>query len=76
MSSDIKKIIHFFSNGANVFRAASRGEYRMESDDVKKIKESLWRSDYSSFDEDRHNLREDRNKVCRDVRIAYSKIKK
>ncbi len=70
----VRKIIGFMENGVMVFRAASHGEYRHESEAVSRLKEELFSSDMGSF-EDKVRLKQDAKAIEKDVHGAWDKVK-
>lgn len=70
----VRKIIGFIENGVMVFREASHGEYRHESDVVSQLKEELFSTDRGRFD-DRLILKQDAKAIEKDVHSAWNKVK-
>ena len=66
----LKSFIRFISNGADVFREASRGEYKREIEDVSKFRDDL----FSEQPDDKAKLIHDRNAIEKDVQNAWNKI--
>lgn len=69
----LKTIRDFATNGAKVFRKASSGHYRSESEAVKDFKKELSEG-RSSRKEDVANLSRDRQNVGADMRKSYNQI--
>lgn len=69
----IKKIQEFAVNGMSVFRKASKGKFKEESDAVKNIKEEIM-SNSSNRHIDIENRLRDRRNVEADIRRSYNKI--
>ena len=55
-----KGIGKFAKNGASVFREASKGQYRDQSEAVRSIKQELFKKKDRSFLDDKRNLAKDR----------------
>lgn len=68
----LKSFIRFISNGADVFREASKGQYHRESDEISKIKSELFSIEKQS--DDKTKLIEDRISVEKDMCKAWNKI--
>lgn len=56
-----------------VFRNASRGEYRPDSEEVRDIRREMMERQ-SSLKSDRENLVGDKHRVAADVRTSFNKI--
>lgn len=69
----LKKIQEFAVNGMSVFRKASKGKFKEESDAVKNIKEEIM-SNSSNRHIDIENRLRDRRNVEADIRRSYNKI--
>ena len=68
----LKQMWDFILNGAHVFQLSVKGQYRQESEDIKKIKKEVL-NDSTNRHTDKENLVEDRKKVASDMRKAFNK---
>ena len=66
------RVIEFITNGINVFREASRGQYVDSSELVAQLRREILDHQYSPAD-DRRNLMRDRRNVAADLRISLNK---
>ena len=66
------RVIKFITNGINVFREASRGQYLDSSELVAQFRREILDHQYSPAD-DRRNLMRDRRNVAADLRISLNK---
>lgn len=66
------KVIEFITNGINVFREASRGQYVDSSEVVAQFRREILDHQYSPAD-DRRNLLRDRRNVAADLRCSIKK---
>ena len=66
------RVIEFITNGINVFREASRGQYVDSSELVAQFRREILDHQYSPA-EDRRNLMRDRRNVAADLRISLNK---
>lgn len=66
------RVIKFITNGINVFREASRGQYVDSSELVAQFRREILDHQYSPAD-DRRNLMRDRRNVAADLRISLNK---
>ena len=66
------RVIEFITNGINVFREASRGQYVDSSELVAQFHREILDHQYSPAD-DRRNLMRDRRNVAADLRISLNK---
>ena len=66
------RVIEFITNGINVFREASRGQYVDSSELVAQFRREILDHQYSPAD-DRRNLMRDRRNVAADLRISLKK---
>lgn len=66
------KVIEFITNGVNVFRDASRGQYVDSSEVVAQFRREILDHQYSPAD-DRRNLLRDRRNVAADLRCFIKK---
>ena len=71
--SILKEVVEFFLNGIRVFRAASRGCYKQDSEMMSEIRQDV--SDMGTGRvNDKGKLMEDRRNVEGDVRRAFDKV--
>lgn len=68
----IMRVIEFITNGVNVFRDASRGQYVDSSEVVAQFRREILDHQYSPAD-DRRNLLRDRRNVAADLRCFIKK---
>lgn len=68
-----KEFGRFVMRGVITFRSASRGQYRIETDDVNEIRKELFGIE-SHRSDDRRNLQRDRKTIERDVRMSFNKL--
>lgn len=68
----LKSFTRFISNGTDVFREASKGQYNRESEEISKFKSDLFSTEKQS--DDKTKLIQDRNAVEKDVCNAWNKI--
>ena len=66
------RVIEFITNGVNVFRDASRGQYVDSSEVVAQFRREILDHQYSPAD-DRRNLLRDRRNVAADLRCFIKK---
>lgn len=64
-------IIGFVTDGTRTLRDAARGDYHHESEAIRQLRKEMFGDTYSN---DAQNLRKDRLKVGRDVRISFNRI--
>ena len=70
----VRNIRNFVRNGVRVFSAASRGEYRNMSPEVRQLcRELAESSDGPAID--RRNLRQDKGRIYHDVSTAFNSCK-
>lgn len=68
----IRNLIRFFTNGAKVFREASRGDYREESESFTRIKGEIFAD--TNRKNDREMLQRDRKAVEGDICRAWNEL--
>ncbi|MDE6721275.1 MAG: hypothetical protein K2O61_07515 [Bacteroidaceae bacterium] len=66
----IKRSIIF---GVQTLRAASRGEYQIQTAEVAKMREDIFGTP-SSLADDMRNLYGDRQRISRDIRVGFNQI--